>query len=834
MKQSFIIIIEGAAIFYLNYHEYSNNFIFYIINIFRASLLLISIIMSFIISKKCKYLRNYHKSFDGHNIIEQKKYENNRRKLIMIIEHYLYKCICDFILNLPSIIFHSNKKFVNIITNILNNNTKADENILFSSKFLYDSYYYLNMFFGFLYLYIFGIMLLNIDYNSEGYVETILNIFFCTKKYNFYFGNDKTNKNIKDLYNKNVIIDKSIYNSYFQNEFDTDMTKNIKDTFLDTYYGIDNSFNEEDEEDSEESKESSEDKNDKNILQYEYSPCNFYFIYKLLYLYFKLNKYFYLELEKNNDTNSSRIENNNDSTFKNENIENSRLISSVVSSLNDEEKIKRSKHNSFHRNKSKGKGSNINFRDYSDYNIREKIENINKISLSNKTKLIASKKYTLDELALSIEEQKMKKYFIKNIYPNLNQNYDNPIISNTFSTIKEKDESLFTSSVDFNIQNKIKSKKKNKNSEIEKDIYFIFKSLTNNTLFDINPYYNLTVKDIIKSLDITNNTELFYKFSEEKLKNPSYNYYYTKDALLSIEIYDEAFFNAKELKSFIESYKNYLIDKITNFSYSFLPLIIGIFNIKYLSYNKIVVLSRNPLSFSYNLNCNYWIKFSYFEKTEIEKSTDKKNIIDLSETEENIILENNEYKNSVQVLDNDLLFLQNTIKYNLNFKLNLFVLNDEYKNDLYFYGQSILGSVNPTLNDLNNNILDKIMRESITSFPFDEFKKYNCQKKYFGSYDICLLEKLYVNETVNNRYIFKIYFSDIFKKKIIDDEDKNKKNISISINEIDDNSISSSHSENREEKESIIASNNSKYCEFVKKKLIRIINKVSNPFDEVN
>ena len=233
------------------------------------------------------------------------------------------------------------------------------------------------------------------------------------------------------------------------------------------------------------------------------------------------------------------------------------------------------------------------------------------------------------------------------------------------------------------------------------------------------------------------------------------------------------------------------------------------------------------------MNCNYWIKFSYFEKTEIEKSTDKKNIIDLSETEENIILENNEYKNSVQVLDNDLLFLQNTIKYNLNFKLNLFVLNDEYKNDLYFYGQSIRSSVNPTLNDINNNnVLDKIMRESITSFPFDEFKKYNCQKKYFGSYDICLLEKLYVNETVNNRYIFKIYFSDIFKKKIIDDEDKNKKNISIIEN--DDNSISSSHSENKEEKENIIASNNSKYCEFVKKKLIRIINKVSNPFDEVN
>ena len=102
--------------------------------------------------------------------------------------------------------------------------------------------------------------------------------------------------------------------------------------------------------------------------------------------------------------------------------------------------------------------------------------------------------------------------------------------------------------------------------------------------------------------------DLFPKFSQEKLKNESYNNYYTNDLLLSLEIYDEQFFNSKQLKSFIVNYKAYLMDKIENFSYSFLPLIIGIFNIRYLSYNKIIVLYRNPITYSYNINFQSWVK----------------------------------------------------------------------------------------------------------------------------------------------------------------------------------------------------------------------------------
>lgn len=832
IKHSIILIIEGSLIFYLEFVFSDDILIFFIISIFQVSLIFISVIMSFIVSKKYKYFLNYHKSFDSHNITEQKKYENNKKKVNMVVEHYFYKNICDFILSIPCILFHSNSKFIKNIN---------DDNIN------YDLYYYLNSFFGFLYLYIFGIMLLNIDYFNKDYIEKILNLLFCSKKYNFYFGNGKNTKNIKDLYNKNFITDKLNYNSYFKDESENNiLIKNEIDSFSE------NTFNDESSssDDSSEEKKKNEDDNKKDALKYEYSPCNFYFIYKLLYLYFKINKNIFLELEKNEDINISKIENLNSSIIKNENIENSQLMSSIYSSHSDEEKkLKRKKkYNSVYQKKSKGKASNVNIRDYSVSNIKEKLDNISRISITNKKKLIISKKYTLDELTMNLEDQKMKKYFIKHIYKNLNHyNENDNNISNTFSTIKEKDESLFNSSSEVDNLNKTRSKKSNKNdsSVIDKEIIFSIKSLTSDTLFDINPYYNLKIKDIIKSLDISSNNELFSKFSEEKLKNESYNYYYTKDSLLCIEIYDEQFLNSKEIKSFIRDYKNYLLDKFTNFSYSFLPLIIGIFNIKYLSYSKIVVLSRNPLTFTYNINFHYWLKFIYFENDyQIETSIVKEHLINLDEIEisNNILLENNEYKNSVEILDNDLLFLQNSLKFNMNFKLNLFILNDEYKNDLFDVGQSILSPDNHNLNDINNNALDKIMRDSLISFQCEDYiyKKYNFHKKYFGSDDICLLEKLYVNELDNNRYIFKIYFSDIFKKKIIDNNDNKKKNnLTTKHNNNDLNSSESSsfllNKEDEDEKENIISKNNSKYCEILKSKLIRNVNRETiNTFDKLN
>ena len=610
-------------------------------------------------------------------------------------------------------------------------------------------------------------------------------------------------------------------------------------------------------ESSEESSEEDE-KNDKskdkgnnkdNSLKYEYSDCNFFIIYKLLYLYFKTNKSIYLEFDKKEGKRISKIDNLIPSINNRNEYINAR--NSTIST--DEEARNRFNisYNSLNPIKNKGIALNVNIRDNSFvYNIKEKIDNISKITLYNKKKLILSKKYSLDEITNKFEDKKMKKYFIKHIYNNLNKNIDeNNIMSNTISTIKEKDESLLNS---FSFSN-LKKNKLNKNNINDDEVKFLIKSLTDEDLFDLNPYLNLNVKDIIKSLDISDNMDLFSKFSKEKLKNESYNNYYTNDLLLSLEIYDEHFFNSKQLKSFIVNYKSYLMDKIENFSYSFLPLIIGIFNIRYLSYNKIIVLYRNPITFSYNINFQSWAKLIMNDTNKvIETSNNEEDIINLNELEisNNLILDNNEYTNSVDILENDLLFLKNTIKYNMNFKINIFVLNDEHKNDLYNIGQSLQSSTinNNTINNNNvNQVLDNIMRESIISFSGNEYnyRKFNFSKKYFGSDDVCLLEKLYINELVNNRYIFKIYFSDIFRQKtsfLEKNKQKNKNrnninekiNLTTSINNDDDDDNDENEDEDNEE-ENEIDKNNNKFCELLKSKLIRCIKKANTEtLDELN
>ena len=57
--------------------------------------------------------------------------------------------------------------------------------------------------------------------------------------------------------------------------------------------------------------------------------------------------------------------------------------------------------------------------------------------------------------------------------------------------------------------------------------------------------------------------------------------------LLKFEIYDKNAIKVETMRTFIKNYKEYLLTKLTNFSYTFLPLIIGVFNVNYLSYNKI-------------------------------------------------------------------------------------------------------------------------------------------------------------------------------------------------------------------------------------------------------
>ena len=847
IKQISIIIIEVAFFFYIK-NKFDDIKISYFISAFQISLMIICAIMYFVISKKYKNFLDYIKGFDSHNNIEQKKFDYNKDKILMISQHYFYKNICDILLNFPCIIFHTQTKFINEIKVIFGED-KTEEKYSSNLISYMDLYYYSTICFGILYLYLFGIMLLNIDFNMIGYIEKIFDILFCVKNYNFYLGNGKNIKNNQKLYNKKNQIDKINFNSYFKDDSDIDIKiSNINETISESSSDLESSEeSSEEDEKIDKNKNKDKDNNKKDSLKFEYSECNFFIIYKLLYLYFKTNKNIYLELDKKEGRRISKID-NLISSINNKN-ENMNPRNSTISTDEEIRNKFNMTYNSLNPKKNIGIASNVNVRDNSfAYNIKEKIDNISKITLYNKKKLISSKKFSLDEITDNIEDKKMKKFFKKHIYNNLNKNIDdNSIMSNTISTIKEKDESLLNSYSEFSNLKKNKLNKNNININ-DDETKFSIKSLTDEDLFDLNPYLNLNIKDIIKSLNISDNMDLFPKFSQAKLKNESYNNYYTKDLLLSLEIYDEQFFNSKQLKSFIVDYKAYLMDKIENFSYSFLPLFIGIFNIRYLSYNKIIVLYRNQITFSYNINFQSWVKLIINDTNKvIETSKNEGDIINVNEEEisNNLILDNNEYSNSVEILENDLLFLKNSIKYNMNFKINIFVLNDEHKNDLNNIGQSMISLTNNnTTNNNVNQVLDNIMRESIISFPCNDYsyRKFNFSKKYFGSDDVCLLEKLYINELVNNRYIFKIYFSDIFRYKTSCLEinkqnnkikNKNKGNFNEKINLT--TSINNDDDENEDDEENEIVKNNNNYCESLKSILIRCFKRANTEtLDELN
>ncbi len=124
-----------------------------------------------------------------------------------------------------------------------------------------------------------------------------------------------------------------------------------------------------------------------------------------------------------------------------------------------------------------------------------------------------------------------------------------------------------------------------------------------------------------------------------------------------------------------------------------------------------------------------------------------------------------------------------------------------------------------------SNDFDKILRET-NLFRESVLNNVKKLKKYFGSDVVSLLEKLYNNNVVENLYIFKIYFTEIFKKKkrTISKENLNNNNLdnsnSLSIQNI--NSLTLDENEIRE--------NNKKYCNFLKTKLLRKIRKSNNSF----
>ena len=127
-----------------------------------------------------------------------------------------------------------------------------------------------------------------------------------------------------------------------------------------------------------------------------------------------------------------------------------------------------------------------------------------------------------------------------------------------------------------------------------------------------------------------------------------------------------------------------------------------------------------------------------------------------------------EYQETLSILKSDMKFLKK-MGYELNCKLHLFIVNDVNKNE-----SSIMTNNKSTGNVLNNIIEDSknennddkfinLLRDT-NLFKDNMVSNLKKAKKYYGSDVVSLLEKLYFNTVVDNKYMFKIYFSELFKK----------------------------------------------------------------------
>ena len=99
------------------------------------------------------------------------------------------------------------------------------------------------------------------------------------------------------------------------------------------------------------------------------------------------------------------------------------------------------------------------------------------------------------------------------------------------------------------------------------------------------------------------------------------------------------------LHKFTLQYRTYLLETIKNINYTFIPLILGVFNIEICGENKVAILYRNPLYFSNFNHFIHWINIYITEGPEkLKVSVLQNEIIDINEIE---------IKNSLKMNEDD-------------------------------------------------------------------------------------------------------------------------------------------------------------------------------------
>ena len=345
--------------------------------------------------------------------------------------------------------------------------------------------------------------------------------------------------------------------------------------------------------------------------------------------------------------------------------------------------------------------------------------------------------------------------------------------------LKVNSEIIFQSIEEKEYKNKFKI-----NNRIKEDFFlnekenFHIESYFTEELFSIFPFYQITIKDILNSLNPSFNKKIFQNLINKKeankklddkynsLKYQSKNFF-TYNSFLSFETYESDEFNISNMKEFILNYNSYLLNIIKNMEYTFLPLIIGIFEIKILNKTKIVILYRNPLLYSQFNKYKRWINFFITETPEKIFDSFNQGVLNLKEIEinDNILLNQFDYNELEKNLNRDMDFIKN-ISYEIFPIINLFIGEDESDNN----NEYISGNFD---DDSKNKSFTQILNNEV-SIPLINIKK----KTENNSEIFSLFEKEYNCINQQNIYSIKIFFTNFFRNNCyindINKKDNNK------------------------------------------------------------
>ena len=668
-----------------------NNFFVYLVKDYYFIVLFALIIYMFLLTRSKKLLMNCN--YYNPNLFEQKLFNIYSNRAIYYTTILNYQLIVELLLNIPIILFLLIQK-INILNFI----------ILFITQFSY--------------IYLGGILYLNIDENNNvtDFPKIVKKIFcFNNKTINF------RNKNIKDVFND------------FIYHYDNNETAKITDLELTLFQ----KFSREKLNDPQSNMyplQTSDDKifnssrklfnfdpnlinrniidnkrnnsdfpklNAKTVIDFA-NLCDYYIIYKLLYLFFRENRDVYDNLFKkmNDDT----------GIFKKILFESNPFRRKSSFGLN----------SSLTNN---NLGHNVNKQD-----LITNIERISRISFIDSKKIKTSLKLNNNDIFVSLEEKDLSEEF------KLKYGFDN-------------------SDLDFKIE-----------------------SMFSDSFSEIVPFFQLKIDDIIKALIPSQNKKLFNIFIKKisPYKNKiEQNLFMTYDSLLILEVYEKKeFLTSENLKKFVFHYKKYLTDTVKNMDYTFLPLLIGVFNIQISGLNKIVIMYRNPLHFTLYNHFNNWITFYINESTEkLKASLMLDDVIDLNEIEVKNALKINEadYDEVKKNFKNDLLFIKE-VNVPIYPVVRLFIgdennaLKNMDSNNLGFNKNYKATNMNePSILDESlhkqQNLSDLLEMSDIGNLSLTKKISNDLFENELNS----ILEREYYSMSGNDIHTIKIYFTNLFR-----------------------------------------------------------------------